>query len=42
MRFDASSISNFMTEIVAYGTAVRIEPDGSASASASGPGSFSG
>ena len=27
MRFDASSISTFMSEIVAYGTAVRIEPD---------------
>ena len=32
MRFDASSISNFMTEIVAYGTAVRIEPEGSSPA----------
>ena len=28
MRFDASSISSFMTEVVAYGTAVVVEPDG--------------
>jgi uncharacterized protein YbjQ (UPF0145 family) len=26
MRFDSSSISNSMSEIVAYGTAVQIEP----------------
>lgn len=28
MRFDASSISSFMTEVVAYGTAAVIQPDG--------------
>ena len=27
MRFDASQLSSFMTEIVAYGTAALIEPD---------------
>ena len=27
MRFDASGISNTMTEIVAYGTAAIIEPE---------------
>jgi uncharacterized protein YbjQ (UPF0145 family) len=27
MRFDSSSISNAMSEIVAYGTAVTIEPE---------------
>jgi uncharacterized protein YbjQ (UPF0145 family) len=26
MRFDASEIANLITEVVAYGTAVRIEP----------------
>lgn len=26
MRFDASELSNFMTEVVAYGTAAVIEP----------------
>jgi len=26
MRFDASQLSNFMTEVVAYGTAAVIEP----------------
>jgi uncharacterized protein YbjQ (UPF0145 family) len=30
MRFDASELSTFMTEIVAYGTAAVIEPDASA------------
>ena len=28
MRFDASQLSNFMTEVVAYGTAAVIEPSG--------------
>jgi uncharacterized protein YbjQ (UPF0145 family) len=27
MPFDASSISSFMAEIVAYGTAAVVEPD---------------
>jgi uncharacterized protein YbjQ (UPF0145 family) len=27
MRFDASQLSTFMTEVVAYGTAAVIEPD---------------
>ena len=31
MRFDSSEISGYMTEIVAYGTAVIIEPDAAAS-----------
>jgi uncharacterized protein YbjQ (UPF0145 family) len=30
MRFDSSEIGNTMSEIVAYGTAVVIEPDASA------------
>jgi uncharacterized protein YbjQ (UPF0145 family) len=30
MRFDSSEMATTMTEIVAYGTAVVIEPDGSA------------
>jgi uncharacterized protein YbjQ (UPF0145 family) len=30
MRFDSSEISGYMTEIVAYGTAVIVEPDASA------------
>jgi uncharacterized protein YbjQ (UPF0145 family) len=29
MRFDSSEIGQYMSEIVAYGTAVVIEPDGS-------------
>src|SRR3954466_16165098 len=32
MRFDSSEMATTMTEIVAYGTAVVIEPDGSAAA----------
>jgi uncharacterized protein YbjQ (UPF0145 family) len=28
MRFDSSEIGQYMSEIVAYGTAVVIEPDG--------------
>ncbi len=32
MRFDSSELSGYMTEIVAYGTAVIVEPDASASA----------
>ena len=31
MRFDSSEIASTMSEIVAYGTAVTIEPDASAS-----------
>ncbi len=31
-RFDSSELSGSMSEIVAYGTAVRIEPDASATA----------
>ena len=31
MRFDSSEMASYMTEIVAYGTAVVIEPDASAS-----------
>ena len=27
MRFDSSELNNSMTEIVAYGTAVMVEPD---------------
>jgi uncharacterized protein YbjQ (UPF0145 family) len=30
MRFDSSEIASYMTEIVAYGTAVVVEPDASA------------
>lgn len=30
MRFDSSEIGNTMSEIVAYGTAVTVEPDASA------------
>ena len=30
MRFDSSEISGYMTEIVAYGTAVIVEPDAAA------------
>ena len=30
MRFDSSEMASYMTEIVAYGTAVVIEPDASA------------
>ena len=30
MRFDSSELNNSMSEIVAYGTAVVIEPDGAA------------
>ena len=30
MRFDSSEMATTMTEIVAYGTAVVVEPDGSA------------
>jgi uncharacterized protein YbjQ (UPF0145 family) len=30
MRFDSSEMATTMTEIVAYGTAVVIEPDASA------------
>ena len=30
MRFDSSEMASYMTEIVAYGTAVVVEPDGSA------------
>jgi uncharacterized protein YbjQ (UPF0145 family) len=32
MRFDSSEIGQYMSEIVAYGTAVVIEPDGSGAA----------
>ncbi len=32
MRFDSSELSGYMTEIVAYGTAVVVEPDPSAAA----------
>ena len=32
MRFDSSSLGQSMSEIVAYGTAVVVEPDASASA----------
>jgi uncharacterized protein YbjQ (UPF0145 family) len=34
MRFDSSEIAASMSEIVAYGTAVIVEPDASASAPA--------
>ncbi len=34
MRFDSSQLSGSMSEIVAYGTAVVVEPDGSAAAPA--------
>jgi uncharacterized protein YbjQ (UPF0145 family) len=27
MRFDSSALASYMTEIVAYGTAVVVEPD---------------
>ena len=30
MRFDSSGLANTMSEIVAYGTAVVVEPDASA------------
>jgi uncharacterized protein YbjQ (UPF0145 family) len=30
MRFDSSEIGQTMSEIVAYGTAVIVEPDGAA------------
>jgi uncharacterized protein YbjQ (UPF0145 family) len=30
MRFDSSELSGYMSEIVAYGTAVTVEPDASA------------
>ena len=30
MRFDSSEMASYMTEIVAYGTAVVVEPDASA------------
>ena len=30
MRFDSSALASYMTEIVAYGTAVVVEPDASA------------
>jgi uncharacterized protein YbjQ (UPF0145 family) len=30
MRFDSSEISGIMSEIVAYGTAVKVTPDASA------------
>ena len=30
MRFDSSEIGQYMSEIVAYGTAVVLEPDGAA------------
>jgi hypothetical protein len=30
MRFDSSELAGTMSEIVAYGTAVVVEPDGSA------------
>ena len=30
MRFDSSAMASYMTEIVAYGTAVVVEPDASA------------
>ncbi len=33
MRFDSSSLGSTMSEIVAYGTAVVVEPDAGASAS---------
>ena len=29
MRYDSSELSGYMSEIVAYGTAVVVEPDGS-------------
>jgi uncharacterized protein YbjQ (UPF0145 family) len=32
MRFDSSELSGYMTEIVAYGTAVIVEPDATAAA----------
>jgi uncharacterized protein YbjQ (UPF0145 family) len=32
MRFDSSELSGYMTEIVAYGTAVVVEPDANAPA----------
>ncbi len=32
MRFDSSEMASYMTEIVAYGTAVIVEPDASAPA----------
>jgi uncharacterized protein YbjQ (UPF0145 family) len=32
MRFDSSELSGYMTEIVAYGTAVIVEPDARAAA----------
>jgi uncharacterized protein YbjQ (UPF0145 family) len=32
MRFDSSSLGTTMSEIVAYGTAVVVEPDGAAPA----------
>jgi uncharacterized protein YbjQ (UPF0145 family) len=31
MRFDSSEIASTMSEIVAYGTAVSVEPDAAAS-----------
>jgi uncharacterized protein YbjQ (UPF0145 family) len=37
MRFDSSELSGTMSEIVAYGTAVIVEPDGSAEASRATP-----
>jgi uncharacterized protein YbjQ (UPF0145 family) len=36
MRYDSSEISGTMSEIVAYGTAVVVEPDRSAAASTAG------
>ena len=35
MRFDSSEIAGSMSEIVAYGTAVIVEPDASAATAAS-------
>jgi uncharacterized protein YbjQ (UPF0145 family) len=37
MRFDSSELSGTMSEIVAYGTAVIVEPDGSATPGAATP-----
>ena len=36
MRFDSSEISGIMSEIVAYGTAVLVEPDAGASTAPAG------
>ena len=37
MRFDSSELSGTMSEIVAYGTAVVVEPDGSVTPAAATP-----